>query len=374
MKLFLLSLCMSTVVVAQTKVNVKSNYALKDFVKISPVLNSAYHTPELVQDSVEVKDNLFSFKISKGEDSFYYPYKFAKPIGSSSFVMSSEIFLNPQNQNLVIDPKFQVSYKNETAGIGKDLKRFQNFVMYWEAAKDAAHADLLKKIDLESDGDKKKVLQNDYFRIDKDFEVEKLKTIKDYVELYPQSVIGFWQLVLNFEYNGYRPIIDDIATLFDASIKKENAYKVFLSRLKSSKVLAIGQTFPQSVKLKDVNGKVTQMIFPKNKYTLVDFWFSHCAPCIEEMPKHIALYNKYREKGYGIVGIAVDLKAAQGNLVKTVNKLGMPWTNYWDENRIQAEKWMVTSYPTTYLLDSQGKIVAKNLSKEDLEKFLIDNL
>ena len=59
---------------------------------------------------------------------------------------------------------------------------------------------------------------------------------------------------------------------------------------------------------------------PKAKYTLVDFWFSHCKPCREELPKYKELYGKFNPKGFEMVGIATDKTFALPNLQKTIEE------------------------------------------------------
>jgi hypothetical protein len=83
---------------------------------------------------------------------------------------------------------------------------------------------------------------------------------------------------------------------------------------------------------------------------------------------------KYKSKGFEIVSIT-DITKALPHLQKTVKEdFNMTWANYLDENRKQSDEWVVTYFPSKFLLDSNGVIVQKDISVEDLEKLLAEKL
>lgn len=105
------------------------------------------------------------------------------------------------------------------------------------------------------------------------------------------------------------------------------------------------------------------------KVTLIDFWASWCAPCREENPNVVALYNELHSKGLNIISVSLDNDAAKWKAAIAKDKL--TWTQVSNLKEMQdpiALQYNVTQIPTTYLLDSKGKIVAVDLYGDDLKE------
>jgi thiol-disulfide isomerase/thioredoxin len=131
--------------------------------------------------------------------------------------------------------------------------------------------------------------------------------------------------------------------------------------------LAVGSKFPDFDE-KDLDGKPLSIARFKGKVVLVDFWATWCGPCIAELPNVHAAYAKHREKGFEIVGISLDSDRAK--LDKFLAEKKMTWPQYFDGKGWQtklAGTYGVNSIPATYLLDGEGKIIAKDLRGEALE-------
>ena len=122
---------------------------------------------------------------------------------------------------------------------------------------------------------------------------------------------------------------------------------------------------------KSINGNIIELSKLKGKYVLLDFWGTWCLPCREEIPKLKSIYEEYKDQNFIMIGIAND---DIENLKKYILENEVKW-----EQIIQSsyEKSIITDYaivgyPTTFLLDTEGKIIAKNLSAAELKYKLSD--
>jgi peroxiredoxin len=122
--------------------------------------------------------------------------------------------------------------------------------------------------------------------------------------------------------------------------------------------------------MKDQKVQLSQWI-GGGKYVLVDFWASWCGPCRREMPNVKDCYDRYRQKGFEIVGVSFDQK--KDAWVNAVQQMGMPWPQMSDLKGWKcaaSATYGVSSIPSNVLIDPQGKIVAMDLQGKALQNKL----
>jgi peroxiredoxin len=132
--------------------------------------------------------------------------------------------------------------------------------------------------------------------------------------------------------------------------------------------LRVGAKFPD-IQANDIEGKLLSLDQFKNKIVLIDFWATWCPPCIDEMPNIVKTYEMYHDKGFEIIGISLDEN--KNRFLKFIENNNMTWRQYFDGKRGQnelARKYSIDSIPSTFLLDANGKIIAKNLRGPALEE------
>lgn len=108
----------------------------------------------------------------------------------------------------------------------------------------------------------------------------------------------------------------------------------------------------------------------RGKYLLIDFWASWCGPCIASIPKLKELYKTYQEKGFEILSVSIDSKEDAWN--RAMAEQNMPWGQVLapDAGKSITRDYQFSGIPHLVLLDKEGKIVARNLTMEGLEKQL----
>lgn len=105
----------------------------------------------------------------------------------------------------------------------------------------------------------------------------------------------------------------------------------------------------------------------KHDYTLLYFWASWSKKSREENPELVRIYNKYNRKGFDIVGVSLDEDKDLWQRAIQEDKLS--WTQLCDFKKWEtssAQTYMIKEVPSNVLIDRDGKIVAFNLSTEEL--------
>lgn len=110
---------------------------------------------------------------------------------------------------------------------------------------------------------------------------------------------------------------------------------------------------------------------------LVDFWASWCGPCRAENPNLVKTYNKYKDNGFTVLGISLDQPGKKNSWLAAIHKDNLTWTQvsdlkFWD-NEV-AVLYGIKAIPSNLLVDPQGKIIAKDLRGEELDKKLAETL
>ncbi len=141
-----------------------------------------------------------------------------------------------------------------------------------------------------------------------------------------------------------------------------------VEKIESLKRLRVGQIAPEIVS-KDTDGKTIALSSLIGRGVLmVYFWASWCEGCESENPNVERLYNKFKDRGLDIYAVALD--SDKTKWLKAIKKHQFTWTNVsdlreWESEAVEA--YNVNRTPTIYLLNKEGRIMAKNLRGKELE-------
>lgn len=141
-------------------------------------------------------------------------------------------------------------------------------------------------------------------------------------------------------------------------------------QLDEMRTLAVGQPAPE-IALPNPEGEIVKLSDLRGKYVLIDFWAAWCKPCREENPNVVRLYHQYKDQGFEVFGVSLD--RTKEAWVEAIEEDGLEWTQVSDLQYFNSEAaatYQINAIPATYMVDPEGKIVAKDLRGASLENKL----
>jgi peroxiredoxin len=213
-------------------------------------------------------------------------------------------------------------------------------------------------------------LQQYFYTLDEQLKGKQLSFIQNNKQHYATAFIAV--NYLNEKMDKNVTDVDNLYNLFDEKIKSSYYGTKLREMANQMKGTSPGQPAPDFT-LNDPSGKPVSLSSFKGKITLLDFWASWCGPCRGENPNVVAAYQKYHNKGFDI--LAVSLDEEKEAWLKAIEKDRLTWTHVSDLKgwaSSAAALYGIQSIPANYLLDKEGKIIAKDLRGEALEAKLAE--
>lgn len=150
--------------------------------------------------------------------------------------------------------------------------------------------------------------------------------------------------------------------------KLEKQYYTLIEKENTNEKNSSSESFPTFEGM-DLDGSSvdSSSLFGDNKVTVVNFWFSSCAACVEELEALNALNERLKEQGGAVIGINTDTLGGDKNQIAEAKMIleqkGAVYQNVWFDKNSDAGAFsdQLLGFPVTYVVDSSGRIVGKPL-------------
>ncbi|MES2005045.1 MAG: TlpA disulfide reductase family protein [Bacteroidota bacterium] len=376
-KLLVIALMVSSAVCAQTEKTFSISGSIKNFsMPVQKVFLSYRLGDNNVTDSIVPKDGKYSFT-GKLEDPTpgyirvrFEPGADGKPVKMVSGRDFATIFLSVGKMTISsVD-----SFSNVIVTGSKANDEFVKLTASLKpvtAKMREANAEYSKAA-AAKDEPARKAAEDKMDAIDK----ESRAVYGDYVKKNTSSPIAAYAIA---QFAGWDINVEEVEPLFNklsAEAKATVTAKTLGDQIAIAKKTGIGREamdFTQN----DTLGIPVKLSSFRGKYLLVDFWASWCGPCRRENPNVVKAYQAYKDKGFHILGVSLDQPGAKEKWMKAIHDDNLTWTHvsdlkYWQNEA--ARQYGIQAIPQNFLLDPQGKIIAKNLSGEQLQQKLAEIL
>ena len=127
--------------------------------------------------------------------------------------------------------------------------------------------------------------------------------------------------------------------------------------------------------LTSINGEPLKLSDYQGKVVLVNFWATWCGPCVVETPALVRIYNKYKSKGFAVVGVAIQ--SEEDGVKEFISRYRVPYAIARDATNEIGLRYQVFALPSSFLFSPEGKVkraftgfVAEDTLERELQKLL----
>lgn len=215
-------------------------------------------------------------------------------------------------------------------------------------------------------------LHSDYDSIRREIAVNKKNVdtvLSTYIWQHPDSWFGF--INLQQKVKVFRPQLSQkLYQNLSTNLKQYSEVTDLGKQIAAMQTSSIGKTAPDFT-LNTSDGQPISLSSYRGKYVLLDFWASWCAPCRAESPTVKGVYNLYKDSGFDVLGVSLDLAPSKPQWIAAIKQDGLTWAQVSDLKGFDSDiaiKYGVHSIPANFLIDPSGKIIASNLRGYELEQ------
>lgn len=333
-----------------------------------------------LHDSAFIKDGRFSFTLPFKEPGVYMFYSESEMKAKGGYSPYAIMIAEPGTVKIKADVE---NFSNSKVSGSKENTLYKSFAEKSGKAQEKIMDELYEKYGKDfvnnrhpdtADSRYKQLLQ-DYYKLSDANEKVQVEDLKKFIKANPNSFAAVF--LLNFYATMIElPEVESLYASLSPRYKDTKSGKSIATIIEARKITAIGKTAPDFSQ-PDTLGNTVKLSSLRGKYVLVDFWASWCGPCRADNPNLVKTFNKYKDKGFTVLGVSLDQPGKKEAWLAAIHKDGLTWTQvsdlkFWDNEA--AVLYGIKAIPSNLLLDKEGKIIAKDLHGEGLSKKLSELL
>ncbi len=200
--------------------------------------------------------------------------------------------------------------------------------------------------------------------------------LKPYIAAHPKSIVSIWAML---EYAA-RPYwsprknlepdrVNSLLSPMSAAFKQLPAMTMLGQSVQTALKTKPGKQ-AMDFTLLDTAGKAVKLSDFKGKIVFLDFWASWCVPCRKENPNVLKQYAKYKDKGLVVLSVSLDNQDKRAEWLKAISDDAINAFVHVSELKGFASKpavlYDIKSIPTNFIIDAEGKFIARNIYAEQL--------